>query len=700
MRPTRVSSVASLNATPSPPYLASRTPVRYPLALACRRLPPFALRHLQLRGPLRKPPYRVGRAIASQRPAPGHRRDPPPAHRRHLASTCGPGRATRRPRTNGLSHFVEHMLFRGSARYPELVRAEPGDRGARRHALRRDRARLLALPDPAAADRAAARPGDPRRALQHARPSATSSSSARSSSRRSSRTWTTTGATSTSTTCRALAAWDGHPLGYTDHRAAAQRAALHDRRRARATSSASTAPPTWCCAWPGRSSTGACERRRARRSRACRAARATQRRRRRARHRRPALPRDPQRVGADPGADPVSRRARERPRLPGAARAARACSTTGCRRGCTTRSAIRRGSPTRSSGNLLLVPRQRAHRDRRRLRAREAAGPGRRGAVDPGALPRRAGQRGGARQGQAPLPRRPRGLLRRSRQPVRLVRRHRALTRARARRNSARASWMRVRPEDIRRAARRVIRAERLCVVVVGALDRARRAQGLDDRARVPLSARGARALLRLLVLALPSSSPGLAAAGGARGVTSMASASVSFTGLHALSWHITNLRLGVDRLRPAAASAARYGDVEARGVLGALGQVGAGQLGLGDGQAGVGRLQRDGDRRLGVDVPPVLGGDGQAGAGVSADGDLGLGLADLVERVRQRTRSGRRIATGRQRGEGDRKLRVRSSTLDGILVSTGVVAWTGARHAGFISAESAHSAKLDETGW
>jgi predicted Zn-dependent peptidase len=31
----------------------------------------------------------------------------------------------------------------------------------------------------------------------------------------------------------------------------------------------------------------------------------------------------------------------------------------------------------------------------------------------------------------------------------------------------------RVRPEDIRRAARRVIRAERLCVVVVGALDRA-----------------------------------------------------------------------------------------------------------------------------------------------------------------------------------------------------------------------------------
>ena len=67
---------------------------------------------------LRKPPYRVARARLSN----GLRLvtiETPHLHtRQRSASTCGPARATRRRATNGLSHFVEHMLFRGSAQFP------------------------------------------------------------------------------------------------------------------------------------------------------------------------------------------------------------------------------------------------------------------------------------------------------------------------------------------------------------------------------------------------------------------------------------------------------------------------------------------------------------------------------------------------------------------------------------------------------
>ena len=67
--------------------------------------------------------------------------------------------------------------------------------------------------------------------------------------------------------------------------------------------------------------------------------------------------------------------------------------------------------------------------------------------------------------------RRPRGLLRRSRRLCGWFGGTELYARPRSQEQRAR-ELDRVRPEDIRRAARRVIRAERLCVVVVGALDR------------------------------------------------------------------------------------------------------------------------------------------------------------------------------------------------------------------------------------
>ena len=69
-------------------------------------------------------------------------------------------------------------------------------------------------------------------------------------------------------------AWDEHPLGFPITGPAAQRAPVLARATCARTSGASTAPPTWCCASPGRWRTREVARgRRARRSRACRAAR-------------------------------------------------------------------------------------------------------------------------------------------------------------------------------------------------------------------------------------------------------------------------------------------------------------------------------------------------------------------------------------------------------------------------------------------
>src|SRR3954469_21232629 len=66
---------------------------------------------------LRKPPYRVARARLANKLRLLTIQTP----HLHTASVCLYVRAGSRyetPATNGLSHFLEHMLFRGSGRYP------------------------------------------------------------------------------------------------------------------------------------------------------------------------------------------------------------------------------------------------------------------------------------------------------------------------------------------------------------------------------------------------------------------------------------------------------------------------------------------------------------------------------------------------------------------------------------------------------
>jgi predicted Zn-dependent peptidase len=66
---------------------------------------------------IRKPPYRVDRALLPN----GLRLltiETPHLHTATLCLYVRAGSRYERPETNGLSHFVEHMLFRGSSRYP------------------------------------------------------------------------------------------------------------------------------------------------------------------------------------------------------------------------------------------------------------------------------------------------------------------------------------------------------------------------------------------------------------------------------------------------------------------------------------------------------------------------------------------------------------------------------------------------------
>ena len=85
--------------------------------------------------------------------------------------------------------------------------------------------------------------------------------------------------------------------------------------------------------------------------RACRAARVSRAAGAPAGRARAAVPRRAQRVGADPGpAFCFTPWPETDPGYHGAARRSCACSTTACRRGCTTKSATRRGSPTRWPG--------------------------------------------------------------------------------------------------------------------------------------------------------------------------------------------------------------------------------------------------------------------------------------------------------------------------------------------------------------
>lgn len=67
--------------------------------------------------PLRKPPYQVGRSRLSN----GLRLvtiETPHLHSAAISLYVRAGSRYETPRTNGLSHFVEHMLFRGSAHFP------------------------------------------------------------------------------------------------------------------------------------------------------------------------------------------------------------------------------------------------------------------------------------------------------------------------------------------------------------------------------------------------------------------------------------------------------------------------------------------------------------------------------------------------------------------------------------------------------
>src|ERR1043165_3199214 len=66
---------------------------------------------------LRSPPYRVARARLSN----GLRLltiETPHLHSATLCLYVRAGSRYEKPETNGLSHFLEHMLFRGSSRYP------------------------------------------------------------------------------------------------------------------------------------------------------------------------------------------------------------------------------------------------------------------------------------------------------------------------------------------------------------------------------------------------------------------------------------------------------------------------------------------------------------------------------------------------------------------------------------------------------
>ena len=142
---------------------------------------------------LRKPPYRVARARLSN----GLRLLTIETPHLHSATIClyvRAGSRYERPETNGLSHFLEHMLFRGSARYPSsfalnlaieelggTLYAETGrDYSLYQICLHPSRWRAAWTSWATCSRR-------PR--------SATSTSSARSSSRRSSRTSTIAGAT-------------------------------------------------------------------------------------------------------------------------------------------------------------------------------------------------------------------------------------------------------------------------------------------------------------------------------------------------------------------------------------------------------------------------------------------------------------------------------------------------------------------------
>jgi len=91
-------------------------PIPSPSAPSHLPLPPLATAASRARGPLRPEPYRVNRSRLSN----GLRLvtiETPHLHTASIALYAGVGARYETRRTNGLSHFVEHMLFRGSERF-------------------------------------------------------------------------------------------------------------------------------------------------------------------------------------------------------------------------------------------------------------------------------------------------------------------------------------------------------------------------------------------------------------------------------------------------------------------------------------------------------------------------------------------------------------------------------------------------------
>ena len=131
-------------------------------------MPTIALARRPQLPPLRKPPYRVGRSRLPN----GLRLvtiETPHLHSAAISLYVRAGSRYETPRTNGLSHFVEHMLFRGSAQFLNsfalnLAIEEIG--GTLYAETWRD---YSLLPDPAAAGYELPRgAGDPGRSVQHA----------------------------------------------------------------------------------------------------------------------------------------------------------------------------------------------------------------------------------------------------------------------------------------------------------------------------------------------------------------------------------------------------------------------------------------------------------------------------------------------------------------------------------------------------
>ena len=315
--------------------------------------------------------------------------------------------------------------------------------------------------------------------------SATSISNGRSSSRRSSRIYDERGRKINLDDHRAQARLGRPParLSASSGRCATSQR-FSRRRRARATSRASTAPRNMVLASPAR-----VDARRDRRQRA----RGVRARARAAARREPPAPRPAGARAALPRTCTTRRRRpsctslfhappRARSRLPGAASRCCACSTTACRPGSTTRLADQKGLAYSIDAAIEpLVQTPPCSRSTRACAHAKLPALVRELLALLGRLPRRAGRADELGRPSAAI------AMRRSSRRYddldglcRLVRRHRAVLAAPTRRRSGPRRWRGCAPRTFATVARRVLRPERLSVTVVGSLAPTLVAQGRE----------------------------------------------------------------------------------------------------------------------------------------------------------------------------------------------------------------------------